>query len=122
MEFLRKWFARSNTSAQNAKGRLISVLIHDRTDISPALLENLRTEMITLLKKYMDIDESNIEINLDRGSREVALVANVPVLRVRREPFNLPETDSKGESKAVRTEPSHNHNHNKNHNKNRRHR
>jgi len=67
VEFLRKLFgkSRSDSSAKEAKGRLISVLIHDRTDISPSLLENLRVEMIALLKKYMDIDESNIEINLD---------------------------------------------------------
>ena len=117
MEFLRKLFgSRSSSSAKEAKGRLISVLIHDRTDISPQLLENLRVEMITLLKKYMDIDESNIEINLDHGSRAVALVANVPVLRVKRGTVALSETNSPEESRAVRAEPT------RTHNKNRRHR
>jgi cell division topological specificity factor len=117
LEFLRKLFGvRSNTLAQKAKGRLISVLIHDRTDISPQLLENLRMEMIALLKKYMDIDESNIEINLDRGGREVALVANVPVLRVKRGTADLSETDSTEESETTRTDSP------RNHNKNRRHR
>ena len=106
MEFLRNFFGnRSNSSAQEAKGRLISVLIHDRTDISPALLESLRMEMIALLKKYMDIDESNIEISLDRGSNAVALVANVPVLRVRRGTANISETGSPEENKTARTEP-----------------
>jgi len=92
------------------------VLIHDRTDISPTLLENLRMEMIVLLKKYMDIDESNIEINLDRGCRDVALVANVPVLRVKRGTVDLSEKNSPEESKAARTEPA------RNQSKNRRHR
>jgi cell division topological specificity factor len=110
VEFLRKLFgARSKSSAKEAKGRLISVLIHDRTDISPQLLENLRVEMISLLKKYMDIDESNIEINLDRGSRAVALVANVPVLRVKRGPVDLMETPP-SESRATRSEPPRSHN------------
>ena len=113
MEFLRKLFGRSNSSAQEAKGRLISVLIHDRTDISPQLLENLRVEMIVLLKKYMEIDESNIEINLDHGSRSVALVANVPVLRVKRGTVNLSET---GSVEASKTPPP------RSQNKNRRHR
>ena len=117
MEFLRKLFgARSKSSAKEAKGRLISVLIHDRTDISPQLLENLRVEMITLLKKYMEIDESNIEINLDQGSRSVALVANVPVLRIKRGSVDLSETDSEEKNKAARAEPA------RNQNKNRRHR
>jgi len=117
VEFLRKLFgrSRSGSSAQEAKGRLISVLIHDRTDISPALLENLRAEMIALLKKYMDIDESNIEINLDRGGREVALVANVPVLRVKRGTANFLGKDSPEENKAARTEPARSHNKSKRH-------
>ena len=114
MEFLRKLFTnRSNSSAKEAKGRLISVLIHDRTDISPALLENLRVEMIALLKKYMDIDESNIEINLDRGSKAVALVANVPVLRVKRGTADLSEADFQEEGRAARTGPARNNNKNR---------
>jgi len=117
MEFLRRLFrGRSGSSAQEAKGRLISVLIHDRTDISPQLLESLRVEMITLLKRYMEIDESNIEINLDHGSRSVALVANVPVLRVKRGTAALSETNSPEENRTARTEPA------RSHSKNRRHR
>jgi cell division topological specificity factor len=103
---------------------LISVLIHDRTDISPKLLESLRMEMIALLKKYMDIDESNIDISLDHGSRSVALVANVPVLRVKRgtseaslSEASLSDSDSAGEARpAPRAEGS------RGQNKNRRHR
>jgi cell division topological specificity factor len=117
VEFLRRLFgSRSKSAAKEAKGRLISVLIHDRTDISPKLLEDLRMEMIVLLKKYMEIDESNIEINLDRGGREVALVANVPVLRVKRGTVNLSETVSPDVNSAARAEPA------RNPNKNRRHR
>ena len=116
MEFLRKLFrGRSESSAQKAKGRLISVLIHDRTDISPQLLENLRVEMIALLKKYMDIDESNIELNLDHGGRAVALVANVPVLRVKRGTANLSEMESTEESGRAQTDPARNHNKNRRH-------
>jgi len=116
VEFLRRLFGiRSKSSAKEAKGRLISVLIHDRTDISPKLLENLRAEMIALLKKYMDIDESNIEINLDRGGKEVALVANVPVLRVKRGTAHLMETSHPEENKAARAEPARSHSKNKRH-------
>jgi len=78
--------------------------------------------MIALLKKYMDIDESNIAINLDHGDSEIALVANVPVLRVKRghseidsSERNFTERNSQDESRAVRGSV-------RNHNKNRRHR
>ena len=102
MEFLKRLFkSRSKSAAQDAKGRLISVLIHDRTDISPQLLENLRVEMISLLKKYMEIDETNIEISLDHGTRSVALVANVPVLRIKRGTVNLSETNLPEEKKTT---------------------
>ena len=56
----------SRDSARTARDRLRIVLIHDRTDISPQLLENLRMEMITVLTRYMDIDTSKIELDLDR--------------------------------------------------------
>jgi cell division topological specificity factor len=80
-------------SAQEANKRLISILIHDRTDISPQLLENLREEMIAVLKKYMEIDESNIEMDLDHAGRAAALVVNVPILRIRRGNTPIPDAD-----------------------------
>jgi len=123
VEFFRKIFGgkSSNASAIEAKNRLMTVLIHDRTDISPALLENLRMEMIALLKKYMDIDESNIDINLNRDGAEVELVANVPVRSVKRETNRFSENSSMEknlprENRAARAEPG------RNYNKHRRHR
>ena len=85
MDFLKKLFGSGNeTSGQKAKDRLRIVLIHDRTDISPQLLDNLREEIVHVLVKYMDIDEKKIEIDLDRDEKAVALVANIPVLRIKR--------------------------------------
>lgn len=85
MDFLKKLFGGSNeTSGQKAKDRLRIVLIHDRTDISPQLLDNLRKEIVHVLVKYMEIDENKIEIDLDRDEKAVALVANIPVLRIKR--------------------------------------
>lgn len=85
VEFLKRFFGGgTRDSAQRAKDRLRIVLIHDRTDISPQLLENLRSEMIAVLTKYMDIDTNKIELDLDRDEQAVALVANIPVLRIKR--------------------------------------
>lgn len=89
MDFLKRWFGGSSGgSAQEANKRLKFILIHDRTDISPQLLENLRKEMIAVLTKYMEIDESKIEMDLDQDQdqekRTVALIANIPVLRIKR--------------------------------------
>ncbi len=85
MGFLSKIFGGGNDgSSQKAKDRLKIVLIHDRTDISPQLLDNLRDEIIDVLAKYMDIDTRKIEINLDHDENAVALVANIPILRIKR--------------------------------------
>ena len=85
MDFLKRFFGGgSRDSARTARDRLRIVLIHDRTDISPQLLENLRMEMIAVLTRYMDIDTDKIELDLDRDDQAVALVANVPVLRIKR--------------------------------------
>ena len=85
MDFLRKIFGGGNEgSGQKAKDRLRIVLIHDRTDISPQLLNSLRDEIVQVLTKYMDIDREKIEIDLDRDEKAVALVANIPVLRIKR--------------------------------------
>jgi len=73
---------RAGASARRARERLQIILAHDRTDISPELLETLRYEIIKTLKKYMDIDESRIEIDIEEGG--MALAVNVPVIQVRR--------------------------------------
>lgn len=85
MDFLKRLFGSGNEGSRGkAKDRLKIVLIHDRTDISPQLLDSLRSEIIEVLTKYMDIDTQKIEIDLDHDEHEVALVANVPVLRIKR--------------------------------------
>jgi cell division topological specificity factor len=80
------------------------VLIHDRTDISPQLLENLRVEMIGVLTKYMDIDESKIEMDLDHDESAVALVANIPVLRIKRGAVDVLEGGSMEDRSPPRAE------------------
>ncbi|MBQ3654121.1 MAG: cell division topological specificity factor MinE [Synergistaceae bacterium] len=85
MDFLRKIFGGGNEgSGQKAKDRLRIVLIHDRTDISPQLLDNLRDEIVDVLTRYMEIDIKKIDIDLDRDENAVALVANIPVIRIKR--------------------------------------
>ena len=73
-----------NKSSTVAKDRLQVVLMHDRTDLSPELMESLRKDIIEVIRNYVEIDESRIELELEREDRSVALVANIPVKTVRR--------------------------------------
>lgn len=83
MTFLDSIFGRK-TSQSVAKERLQLVLIHDRSDISPEVMERLRRDLISVISSYMDVDTDNIEMDFDREGKKVALVANIPVTSMRR--------------------------------------
>lgn len=69
-------------TAKKAKERLQIILSHDRTDISPELMNTLRAEIIKVLKRYMEIDEARIEMDIGEGG--MALAVNIPVVNVKR--------------------------------------
>jgi cell division topological specificity factor len=82
---MNNWFDRllgrtPTTSAQSAKERLQFVLIHDRTDISPTVMETLKDEIIAVISKHVSIDSDNVQISLSQGQRQNRLVADIPLL------------------------------------------
>lgn len=73
---------RQNASSSNvAKERLQLALISDRVNIPPELMETIKEEIIAVISKHFDIDQSGIEISL--GERSSHLIANIPVRRTR---------------------------------------
>lgn len=85
LDFLNRVFGRDTGSSKNiAKERLRLVLVHDRANVSPQLLQSLKTDLIEVISKYMEIDESALEVNLDSNDSQVALVANIPVKKMKR--------------------------------------
>ncbi len=90
IELLQRIFGRqtSKSSKNVAQERLRLVLMHDRLDLSPQLLEDLRTDLLNVIKEYMVIDEGSMDIDLDHDKECVALVANIPVVRMKRLPSN----------------------------------
>lgn len=82
-DFLAKLFGKQKSGGV-AKERLQLVLIHDRNDIAPDVLENIKVEIISALKKYLEIDENEIDMHLDKQNRSVALVANIPLKHIKR--------------------------------------
>lgn len=77
-------FMKSRSSRDVAKERLRLVLVHDRAMVSPALLEVLKGEMIEVITRYLEIDEDGMEVHLSSSDQMAALVASIPVWRVRR--------------------------------------
>lgn len=73
-----------HTARTDAKNRLRLVLMHDRTQLSPVLLAQMRDDMVEVISKYVEIDKEALEVNLESDeSNTIALVANIPVLRTR---------------------------------------
>jgi cell division topological specificity factor len=81
MGFLDRLFGRSEqTSREIAKERLQLVLVHDRIKISPATLDKMKDELITVISRYVEIEADNVEVSFTQGRRESRLVANIPVV------------------------------------------
>lgn len=67
-----------------ARERLRLVLVHDRSDSSPELLNALKEDLIKVIREYMDIDEEALVVDLANEQDSVALIANIPVRGFRR--------------------------------------
>ncbi len=83
MNLIDRLLGRERASAQDARERLQLVLIHDRTDLTPAALEALKDELIAVISKHVDIDPEAVRIEISRDGREQRLLADIP-LRPRR--------------------------------------
>jgi cell division topological specificity factor len=82
--FLDRLLGRDQKSARQAKERMKLVLIHDRTDLSPASLDRLKDELIEVISRHIEIDPSSVAINVAQEGREQRLIADIPLRSVRR--------------------------------------
>lgn len=86
LDFLTRVFGKESSSSKNvAKERLRLVLVHDRANVSPEILESLRNDLIKVISEYMEIDSKSLEVSLSNEEGSVALVANIPIVRMKRE-------------------------------------
>lgn len=77
---------RSTEQSKNAaKDRLRLVLMHDRSDIPATMMEAIRTEMVQVLSKYVEIDQEALEVMLEKEAGSIGLVLNIPIRRVKSE-------------------------------------
>lgn len=62
-----------------AKERLQFILVQDRIKLTPEELDSLKGELIGVLKKYVNVDDRNIEMDINRDDDVMALVASFPI-------------------------------------------
>ncbi len=77
--FARIFGKESMGSKEVARERLRIVLIHDRSLISPELINALKEDLIGVIQRYMDIDVESLVVNLENEDHSVALIANIPI-------------------------------------------
>ena len=76
---MRSLFSRKEKSASAAKERLKLVLIHDRTDLPPGMMEDLRDELIEVISRHIDVDREMVSIEIAQDGRNQRLVADIPL-------------------------------------------
>lgn len=92
-KILKKEKKITEEEAQNsraaAKDRLHIVLMQDRANISADFLDLMREEIIEVIKKYIVVDEKEIDVRLTHSVQEdgtpnpPSLYANIPILNIR---------------------------------------
>ena len=107
MKFIRKLTKKEDqtlNSKDAAKERLHLVLMQDRANVSADFLELMKQEIIEVIKKYIDVDESAIDVRLtnkensDGTNGAPALYANIPILNIKNEARKVSEKEIEKES------------------------
>ena len=83
------FFHQTENNEDNAKdvacNRLKLVLMQDRTNLSPAIMDRMRKELIDLLSKYVELDRELLDLNFEQEDSQMALMLSIPVVRAKSE-------------------------------------
>ena len=84
-KFFRPQEESDDASKSVATNRLKLVLMQDRTNLTPKILEQMRGELIDLLSRYVEMDKELLELNFEQEGDQVALMLSIPVIRAKDE-------------------------------------
>lgn len=91
------------SSRNAAKERLHLVLMQDRANVSADFLELMKQEIIEVIKKYIEVDEKEIDVRLtnkenqDGTNGAPALYANIPILNIKNDAKKVVKNDNEKE-------------------------
>src|SRR5436309_4482852 len=72
---------RKPTPGELAKERLKVVLAQDRIKVNPELLELIKSDLLAVISRRLDVDEQHVQISMAREDRWDKLLADVPIKR-----------------------------------------
>ncbi len=80
---------KKKNSGDIAKDRLKLLLVSDRANCSPEIMEKIKNDIIQVISKYMEIDAEGLDIQITQTESEgnngnvPALYANIPIKDMR---------------------------------------
>ena len=102
--------ALDESSKDTAKERLHLVLMQDRANVSADFLDLMKQEIIDVIKKYVEVDEKEIDVRLTNQSNEdwtngaPALYANIPIVNIKND-VKAEKMNKKNEEEEKEKEP-----------------
>lgn len=102
--------ALDESSKDKAKERLHLVLMQDRANVSADFLDLMKQEIIDVIKKYVEVDEKEIDVRLTNQSNEdgtngaPALYANIPIVNIKND-VKAEKMNKKNEEEEKEKEP-----------------
>jgi cell division topological specificity factor len=84
-KFFKQQEDTEDASKSVATNRLKLVLMQDRTNLTPRILEQMRSELIELLSRYVELDKELLDLNFEQEGDQVALMLSIPVIRAKDE-------------------------------------
>ena len=76
---VRKTVEERVRSKDTARRRLKLVLMHDRLDLSPDMMEQMKREIWEVVSRYMVVEDEFLEFDIRRLDELVVLVSNIQV-------------------------------------------
>jgi cell division topological specificity factor len=89
LEFFMRLF-RGEASGQTAKERLRLVLLSDHLALAPDVVDALRADLLSVISRYVEVDEANVDVTFEQREHEVAMLANIPILSLKDRPAAPP--------------------------------
>jgi cell division topological specificity factor len=85
LDFFKRFFV-PEPSSVTARERLRLVLLSDHLALAPDVVESLKLDLIAVISKYVDVDVANCDVTFEQQDRQVAMLANIPILGMKPPP------------------------------------